>query len=47
MCGKDVGERQVHLYERRAERKARVIADYNSRVLLNIMSFFHLVDDFA
>ena len=47
MCGKDVGERQVHLYERRAERKARVIADYNSHVLLNIMSFFHLVDDFA
>ena len=51
MCGKVVGERQEHfspLYERRVERVAMVIADGNSHVLLHkIMSFFHLVDDFA
>ena len=50
VCGQVVGERQEHLsqlYERRVERKARVNADDNSLYLQNIMSFFHLVDDFV
>ena len=45
VCGKVVGERQEQrsqMYERRVVRKVRVIADDK-----NIMSFFHLVDDFA
>ena len=49
-CGKVVGERQEQLsqlYERRAVRKATVIVDDKAMSLLNIMSFFHLVDDFA
>ena len=45
MCGKVVGERQEQrsqMYERRVVRKVSVIADDK-----NIMSIFHLVDDFA
>ncbi|MCB4762119.1 MAG: hypothetical protein LGB62_08310, partial [Sulfurovum sp.] len=48
VCGKVVGERQEHLsqlYERRVVQKARVVVDDDSHVL--IMSFFHLVDNFA
>ena len=47
VCGSVAGERQEQLsqlYERRVVRKARVIVDDNSHVL---MSFFHLVDYFA
>ena len=50
VCGKVVGERQEHLsqlYEQRVVWEARVIADDNSHYELNLMSFFHLVDDFA
>ena len=50
VCGKVVGERQEQLsqlYERRAVRKATVIVDDKAMSLLNIMSFVHLVDDFA
>ena len=47
VCGKAEGKRQKllsQLYERRVVRKARVIINDNSHVL---MSFFRLVDDFA
>ena len=53
VCGKIVGERQEQLsqlYECCVVQKARVIGDDNSHVLAkhyDIMSFFHLVDDFA
>ena len=50
VCGKVVGERQEqlsHLNERRVVRKARGLWMTTAMFLLNIMSFFHLVDDFA
>ena len=50
MCGKVVGERQEqlsHLYERRMVWKARGLWMTTAMSLLNIMSFYHLVDDFA
>ena len=50
MCGKVVGERQEQfsqLYDRRVIWRARVIADTTDMSLLNIMRFFHLVDDFV
>ena len=49
MCGKVVGERQEQLsqlYDGRVIWRARVIADTTDMSLLNIMRFFHLVDDF-
>ena len=50
VCGKVVGERQEQLsqlYERRVVRKARGLWMTTAMSLLNIMSFFHLVDYFV
>ena len=50
VCGKVVGEKQEYsnqLYERCVVRKAGVIMDDSNMNLLNIISFFHLGDNFT